>query len=90
MITWFWQRFDVRMSWLSTLAACIGGGDTVISGIFFVILSDITPEAERAGVFLRVGAANLLANLCMPPLSAVLMTVRSSAGGDETWSLTFG
>ncbi|KAK0327886.1 hypothetical protein LTR91_001493 [Friedmanniomyces endolithicus] len=70
LVTWFWQIFDVRMTWLSTLHACFGGGSAVTTGVFFVILSDITPEAERASVFLQAGASSLLANLVMSPLSA--------------------
>lgn len=72
-VTWFWQAFDVRLTWLSTFHGLLGGSTPVVSGLFFVVLSDITPEAERAAVFLRVGACNLLANLFMPPLSAWLM-----------------
>jgi len=75
VVTWFWQTFDVRMTWLSTLHACFGGGSAVTTGIFFVILSDITPEAERASVFLQAGASSLLANLVMSPLSAWWMQV---------------
>jgi len=75
LVTWFWQIFDVRMTWLSTLHACFGGGSAVTTGIFFVILSDITPEAERASVFLQAGASSLLANLVMSPLSAWWMQV---------------
>ncbi|KAK5711261.1 hypothetical protein LTR15_012551 [Elasticomyces elasticus] len=75
VVLWYWQAFDIRMTWLSTLHACLGGGSAVISGVFFVVLSDITPEDERAGVFLRAGASSLLANFFMPPLSAWLMTI---------------
>lgn len=39
----------------------------------FVVLSDITPEAQRANAFLRAGAFNILAQLVMPPLAAWLM-----------------
>jgi hypothetical protein len=39
----------------------------------FVVLSDVTSEAERGAVFLRIGAFNLLANLIMPPFAAWLM-----------------
>jgi len=75
IVTWFWQTFDVRMTWLSTLHACFGGGSAVTTGIFFVILSDITPDAKRASVFLQAGASSLLANLVMSPLSAWWMQV---------------
>lgn len=73
--TWFFEEFDVRMTWLSTIFFSIGGGGVFTSTMAFVVLSDITPEAQRAGVFLRVAAFNLLANLIMPPLAAVLMPI---------------
>lgn len=73
MVTWFWQSFDIRWVWLSTLFASIGGGSSVLTSTLFVILSDITPEAKRAGMFMRAGAFNLLAALVMPPLAALLM-----------------
>ena len=72
--TWFWQAFDIRVTWLSTVFASLGGGNAMTVTLLFVVLSDITPEAQRAGVFLRAGAFNLLANLVMPPLAAWLMT----------------
>ncbi|KAK5119354.1 hypothetical protein LTR85_007710 [Meristemomyces frigidus] len=74
-ITWFWQAFDIRLTWLSALHGLISGSSPVVSALFFVVLSDITSEAERAAVFLRIGATELLANLTMPPLSAWLMDI---------------
>lgn len=62
------------MTWLSAIFAALGGGSSVTTTLLFVALSDITPEAGRAAVFLRVGAFNLLAALLMPPLAAWLMT----------------
>lgn len=69
-VAWFWQSFDIRITWLSTLFTLLGGGSTVMSTLFFVLMSDVASEAERAGLFLRVGAFNLLASLLMPPLAA--------------------
>ncbi|RMY76651.1 hypothetical protein D0862_13709 [Hortaea werneckii] len=54
LVTWFWQAFDIRMTWLSALHALLGGGSTVASSLFFVILSDIVPEDHRASTFLRI------------------------------------
>ncbi|KAK3675003.1 hypothetical protein LTR78_004936 [Recurvomyces mirabilis] len=73
LVTWFWQAFDIRLTWLSTLPTLVSGGDVVISGLFFVLLSDIVPEAERASTFLRVGACSILASVAMPPFAAMLM-----------------
>ncbi|KFZ01039.1 hypothetical protein V500_00900, partial [Pseudogymnoascus sp. VKM F-4518 (FW-2643)] len=50
-------------------------GPPISSALFFVVLSDVTPEADRAAVFLRAGAVNVSANLFMPPLAAWLMTI---------------
>ncbi|GAB1736001.1 hypothetical protein NU219Hw_g6056t1 [Hortaea werneckii] len=75
LVTWFWQAFDIRMTWLSALHALLGGGSTVASSLFFVILSDIVPEDHRASTFLRVGAAELAAKVIIPPISASLMTI---------------
>lgn len=69
-ILWFWQSFDIRVTWAGTFFTALGGGSTVMSTLFFVLMSDVTDEAQRAGVFMRVGAFNLLASLLMPPLAA--------------------
>lgn len=74
-VTWFWQSFDVRWSWFSTVFGSLGGGSSVLTSLIFVSFSDITPESKRAGIFLRVGAFNLLAALLMPPFAALLMEV---------------
>ena len=75
LVTWFWQAFDIRMTWLSALHALLGGGSIVASSLFFVILSDIVPQDHRASTFLRVGAAELAAKVVIPPISASLMTI---------------
>ncbi|EMC95092.1 hypothetical protein BAUCODRAFT_123567 [Baudoinia panamericana UAMH 10762] len=58
LVTWFWQAFDVRLSWLSTFHALLAGG---------------SPSSLRAAAFLRAGAVNVSATLLMPPLAAWLM-----------------
>ncbi|KAI7526278.1 MFS general substrate transporter, partial [Hortaea werneckii] len=75
MVTWFWQAFDIRMTWFSALHALLGGGSPVASSLFFVILSDIVPQDYRASIFLRVGASELAAKVVIPPISASLMTI---------------
>ena len=72
-ITWFWQAFDIRMIWLSTIFSLMSGGGSVVVSLLFVALSDVTPAAGRATIFVRVGAFNLLAALVMPAFSAWLM-----------------
>ncbi|KAI7238202.1 hypothetical protein KC330_g2675 [Hortaea werneckii] len=75
MVTWFWQAFDIHMTWLSALHALLGGGSPVASSLFFVVLSDIVPQDHRASTFLRVGASELAAKVVIPPISASLMTI---------------
>ena len=74
-VTWFWQIFSPRTIWISAIFSVLGGGGPVFSALFFVVLSDITPEAARAAVYLRAGAVNVSASLFMPPLAAWLMTI---------------
>ncbi|KAF2479253.1 major facilitator superfamily domain-containing protein [Neohortaea acidophila] len=73
LVTFFWQAFDVRMSWISAVFASIGGGSTALTSVMYVIVSDITTEANRANVFVLLSGFNLLAALFMPPLAALLM-----------------
>ncbi|KAK5175378.1 uncharacterized protein LTR77_000517 [Saxophila tyrrhenica] len=73
LVTWFWQVFDIRMTWVSALFGSLGGGGAVTLALAFVMFSDITPEAKRSAVFLRAGAFGIVAGLVMPPLAAWLM-----------------
>ncbi|KAI7195079.1 MFS general substrate transporter [Hortaea werneckii] len=75
LVTWFWQAFDIRMTWLSALHALLGGGSVTVSGLIFVVFSDVVPEDHRASTFLRVGASELAAKVVVPPISASLMTI---------------
>lgn len=73
-VMWHWQAFDVRYTWLSTIGLVVGGGSGVLTTLLFTIIADIIPQADRAALFLRAGALNLLAALVMPPMAAWLMT----------------
>jgi len=68
-VTFYWQAFDIRMTWLSTLHGFMGGSTPVLIGLYFVVVSDVTPEATRSATFLRISAFNLFAALCMQPLA---------------------
>ncbi|KAK4987708.1 hypothetical protein LTR50_004456 [Elasticomyces elasticus] len=70
---YFWQTFPIELSWLSSLHGIFGGSSPVAVAMFFVIASDVTTEEERATVFLRLGAANLLTTFIAPPVSGLLM-----------------
>jgi len=73
-VLWFWQVFDVRWTWISATAGVFAGCSPIVSALFFVVIADVAPQAERAGVFLRVGAAGILPDILMPLISAWLMT----------------
>ncbi|KAF7193380.1 Efflux pump ustT [Pseudocercospora fuligena] len=75
LVAWFWESLDVRATWFQSAFSLLGGGTTTASALFFVTVSDVTTESDRAGAFLRLGAANLSANLFMPPVAAWLMTI---------------
>ncbi|KAK5011319.1 hypothetical protein LTR28_003988 [Elasticomyces elasticus] len=73
LIFYFWQTFPIELSWLSSLHGIFGGSSPVAVAMFFVVASDVTTEEERATVFLRLGAANLLTTFIAPPVSGLLM-----------------
>ena len=75
LVTCFWKAFDIRMTWFSALLGSFGGGNSILAALFFVCLNDVVPDEDRAAVFLRVGAADLVATLIVPPLSALLMRI---------------
>jgi len=74
-VCWFWQSFDIRWIWASSLHGLMGGSSPVVSALFFVIVSDVAPEEERSKVFLQLGGANLISAVCMPLLAALLMEI---------------
>ncbi|KAG9653450.1 MFS general substrate transporter, partial [Aureobasidium melanogenum] len=73
-VCWFWQNFNLRVSWFSALHALILGGSPVISAVAMVVVSDVTNQESRSAVFLRIYSANLTSNLLCPPLVAWIMT----------------
>ena len=73
IVCWFWQSFDIRWTWASSLHGLMAGSSPVVSALFFVIISDVVPEEERSKVFLQLGGANLVSTVCMPLLAAWLM-----------------
>ncbi|KAI4844471.1 MFS general substrate transporter [Aureobasidium sp. EXF-8845] len=73
-VCWFWQSFNLQVSWFSALHAIIFGGSPVLSALFFVVISDITDQDSRSAILLRIYSANLSANLLCPPIAAWIMT----------------
>nr|POE54174.1 efflux pump ustt [Quercus suber] len=76
-VLWFFQLFAIRLTWLSTLSSLLGGGNPVFTGLFYVILSDVTTSTKRTALFLRALAVNIMAGLVMPPIAAWLMIYNS-------------
>ena len=72
-VCWFWQSFDIRWTWASSLHGLMAGSSPVVSALFFVIIADVVPEEARSKVFLQLGGANLVSTVCMPLLAAWLM-----------------
>ncbi|CAK3981880.1 hypothetical protein AC579_680 [Lecanosticta acicola] len=72
-VAWNWQAFDLRAVWLSSVFSLLGGGSIIASNLFYVTISDVTPQEERAAAFLRMAAVSLLPNVLTPPLAAWLM-----------------
>lgn len=85
----FPQIFPIRLMWLegvltilgiftlsSTLSSRslhIGGGPTVTTAMFLVVMSDVTTDAERATVFFYAQSIIYATNLLGPPVSSLLM-----------------
>lgn len=44
---WFWQSFDPHTAWFGALCGLLGGATPVVSALYFVVLSDVLPEAKR-------------------------------------------
>ncbi|KAL1305068.1 hypothetical protein AAFC00_002005 [Neodothiora populina] len=74
-VCWFWQFFDIRLIWLSSLHGIMGGSSTVVTALFLTLLSDLVPEESRATVFLQTHAATLAMSFVIPPLAASLMVI---------------
>ncbi|KAH7371060.1 major facilitator superfamily domain-containing protein, partial [Pyrenochaeta sp. MPI-SDFR-AT-0127] len=73
LVAWNWQTFNVNTMWFASAMSVLGGGPSVVSALLFVVVADITSEAERTATFLRIGATVMSASLLMPPLASWLM-----------------
>ena len=47
LIAWFWQGFNLHTIWVSSLHGIMGGSGPVATALVFVIVSDVTTEADR-------------------------------------------
>ncbi|KAL4797203.1 MFS general substrate transporter [Aspergillus venezuelensis] len=69
----FFRFASLRWVWLSGAFLFIGGGDAVTSSLVHIMVTDATPPAARAQIFLFLHAADVLAGFCGPAISAALM-----------------
>lgn len=75
IVMWFWQSLNIRLVLCSSLFGLLGGSSAVFDSLLLVALSDITSPANRTSVFLRLGAANSIASLLVPPILGWLMGI---------------
>ncbi|QDS76985.1 hypothetical protein FKW77_005832 [Venturia effusa] len=73
IICYFGLLVPLELVWISSLHTIIGGSGSVAAAMLYTIISDVTPEAGRVTVFLRVQAASIATQVCAPILSAALM-----------------
>jgi MFS family permease len=69
----YWQFAPLRWAWLSGAFLFVGGGDSVLSSVSYVMITDVTERPERAQIFLCLHAADVLSGFFGPALSAALM-----------------
>ncbi|RYP16574.1 hypothetical protein DL765_005035 [Monosporascus sp. GIB2] len=69
----FHDVFSVRLIWLSSASAVIGGGNAVLTAIVMSIVVDATSERDRAVAFMWVHVASIGGNLCSPTLGSLMM-----------------
>ncbi|GAB7352788.1 hypothetical protein MBLNU459_g3409t2 [Dothideomycetes sp. NU459] len=72
-VCWFWQSFDIRMTWLSSLHSLLGGSSAVASALFYCVVSDVTNVNDRASRFFALMACSLCASFVSNPIVAYLM-----------------
>ncbi|KAL4919862.1 major facilitator superfamily domain-containing protein [Aspergillus aurantiobrunneus] len=74
-----WRFVSVRWAWLSGVFLFIGGGDSVASSLVHVLVTDVVEQSETARIFMYFHAADVIASLLGPGISAILM------GRGHTW-----
>jgi MFS family permease len=68
-----WIEADVRLTWVSSIFSCIGGGNTVFTAAGMMILADATPDSSRSRIFFFASTFLIVGEMLGPPLGAVLM-----------------
>ncbi|RYP41102.1 hypothetical protein DL767_001263 [Monosporascus sp. MG133] len=69
----FQDVFPVRLIWLSSACAAIGGGAAVLTAIVMSIVTDATSERDRAVAFMWVHVASVGGSLSSPTLGSLMM-----------------
>ncbi|RYP10649.1 hypothetical protein DL764_000533 [Monosporascus ibericus] len=69
----FQDVFPVRLIWLSSACAAIGGGVAVVHAITMSIIADATSERDRAVAFMWVHVASVGGTLSSPTLGSLMM-----------------
>ncbi|KAH7027608.1 major facilitator superfamily domain-containing protein [Microdochium trichocladiopsis] len=72
-VMWFHDAIPVRLILLGAAGPLLGGGDAVMAGVLFSMVTDATTEAERSICFLRVHVATMCGFLLSPTLSSIMM-----------------
>ncbi|KAL2260168.1 hypothetical protein VTK26DRAFT_5927 [Humicola hyalothermophila] len=68
-----WIEADVKLTWLSSIFSCIGGGNTVFTAAAMMIIADATPDASRTRVFFYASTCLIVGEMLGPPVGAALM-----------------
>ncbi|KAI9838544.1 MAG: hypothetical protein M1819_004853 [Sarea resinae] len=73
LICSFPDALPLRLIWLEGIVGLFGGGNIVATALIFVIISDVTPVAQTAVTFFRLGAASYLCFLISYSIAGKLM-----------------
>ncbi|KAK0631343.1 hypothetical protein B0T14DRAFT_597035 [Immersiella caudata] len=83
----YWYSIDSgsgiaeSLSEFTPIIHIVGGGPQVVTAMAYALLMDVYPAAERAGVFLLVGAVTILSGLVGSPLATTIRGSTSDANG---------
>lgn len=77
-VCWNADAMPIRLVWLHFIFNFIGGGVSVISTMFFVIVADIVPAESRTTVFFRIHAAGSMSAVLAYTLASTIMEAVNS------------
>ncbi|KAI1844605.1 hypothetical protein JX266_009278 [Neoarthrinium moseri] len=76
-VLWFPSVFPPSLIALSCLFLLVGGGNAVLIGIVYSMVSDVISEDKRATAFMRAHVISVIGSLVSPALSSAMLTVTS-------------